>query len=571
MVENCHNIVILPTINPSLRVDVVEIKTINKLEKQAMKKSHTELARIGFALFFLVGVLAYSFATSGGVPNNMFLAIAAVFGGYMAMNIGANDVANNVGPAVGSKALTMGGAIAIAIVFEAGGALIAGGDVVSTIKKGIIDIDAFGDDTDSFLWAMMAALLAAALWLNLATMAKAPVSTTHSIVGGVMGAGIAAAGFGVVNWATMAKIASSWVISPVIGGIVAAGFLFAIKKTIVFKDDKVSASYRWVPVYVAIMSLAFVTYLVLKGLKKVWQSLITSFNDVMFFSIEVTKKPTLEMALTLGLIVAVIVFFIMKKSIKKKLGSLDNNRAGVNKLFTVPLVFAAALLSFAHGANDVANAIGPLAAINDAVMTGDITAKAGIPLWVMGVGAFGIAIGLALYGPRLIRTVGSEITELDQMRAFSVAMAAAITVIIASQLGLPVSSTHIAIGGIFGVGFLREWLDSSVSIENEIAQEKEDIKGEKKALNALRKELRQLDKKSGKTEEDYNRISALYRLIDTDEESIKQAKKTLKEDKKSLYVKRDAIKKIITAWIVTVPSAAVMAACIFFMIKGLMT
>ena len=549
----------------------MEIKTINQLEKQAMKKSHNELARIGFALFFLVGVLAFSFATSGGVPNNMFLAIAAVFGGYMAMNIGANDVANNVGPAVGSKALTMGGAILIAVIFEAGGAFIAGGDVVSTIKKGIIDIDAFGSDTDSFLWAMMSALLAAALWLNIATMAKAPVSTTHSIVGGVMGAGIAAAGFSVVDWGTMGKIASSWVISPVIGGVIAAGFLLSIKKTIVFKEDKVSASYRWVPVFVATMSLAFVTYLVLKGLKKVWQPMVSSFNEIMFFSVEVTKKPTLGAALFLGCVVAIIVFLVMKKSIKAKLPTIDNDRGGVNKLFTVPLIFAAALLSFAHGANDVANAIGPLAAINDAVMTGGISAKAGIPFWVMGVGALGIAIGLALYGPRLIKTVGSEITELDQMRAFSVAMAAAITVIIASQLGLPVSSTHIAIGGIFGVGFLREWLDSSVSIEDEIAQEKAEIKGEKKVLNALRNELKKLDKKSDKTDQDYTRVTTLYRLIYDDEESIKQAKKVLKKDEKNLYVKRDAIKKIITAWVITVPSAAVMAGCIFFMIKGLMS
>ena len=549
----------------------MEIQTFNELEKQAMKKSHTELARIGFALFFLVAVLAFSFATSGGVPNNVFLAIAAVFGGYMAMNIGANDVANNVGPAVGSKALTMGGAIVIAVIFEASGAFIAGGDVVSTIKKGIIDIDAFGSDTDSFLWAMMAALLAAALWLNIATMAKAPVSTTHSIVGGVMGAGIAAAGFGVVDWGTMAKIASSWVISPVLGGVIAAGFLFAIKKTIVFKKDKVRASYRWVPLYVATMSLAFVTYLVLKGLKKVWQPLMNNINDLMFFSVEVTKKPTLGTALFLGLIVAIAVFIFMKKSIKAKLGDIENERSGVNKLFTVPLIFAAALLSFAHGANDVANAIGPLAAINDAVMTGGISAKAGIPIWVMAVGAIGIAIGLALYGPRLIKTVGSEITELDQMRAFSVAMAAAITVIIASQLGLPVSSTHIAIGGIFGVGFLREWLDSSVNIEKGIAKDKSHIKGEKKALNALKRELKDLNQKANKAEQDYDRVTTLYRLIDEDKLSIKQAKKSLKADKKNLYVKRDAIKKIVTAWVITVPSAAVMAAGIFFVIKGLMT
>ncbi len=548
----------------------MEIKTINTLEKQAIKKSHNELGRIGFALFFLVGVLAYSFISSGGVPNNVFLAIAAVFGGYMAMNIGANDVANNVGPAVGSKALTMGGAIIIAMIFEAGGAFIAGGEVVSTIKKGIIDINAFEGDTDSFLWAMMAALLAAALWLNIATMAKAPVSTTHSIVGGVMGAGIAAAGFSIVDWGTMGKIASSWVISPVIGGIIAATFLFAIKKTIIFKEDKVSASYRWVPVYVAVMSLAFVTYLVLKGLKKVWQPMLNIFNDIMFFSVEVTKKPTLEVALMLGAIVAVIVYFKVKQSIKSKLTNLKNDRASVNILFTVPLIFAAALLSFAHGANDVANAIGPLAAINDAVMTGGISAKAGIPFWVMGVGAFGIAIGLALYGPRLIRTVGSEITELDQMRAFSVAMAAAITVIIASQLGLPVSSTHIAIGGIFGVGFLREWLDSADNILDEIEQDKAEIEDEKKRLHALNRELDLLNQKTDMTDQDYQRITNLYRSIDAEEEAIKAAKKVLKKDQKNLYVKRDAIKKIITAWLITVPSAAVMAACIFFMIKGFM-
>jgi len=549
----------------------VEIKTLNEIEKLASSKSYGEFVRIGFALVFLIAVLIYSFSTSGGVNNSLFLAIAAVFGAYMAMNIGANDVANNVGPAVGAKALTMGGAIIIAMVFEAGGAFIAGGEVVSTIKKGIIDIDAFGDDTDSFLWAMMAALLAAALWLNLATVAKAPVSTTHSIVGGVMGAGIAAAGFSIVDWGTMGKIASSWVISPVIGGIIAAAFLFSIKKTIVFKDDKMAASSKWVPIYVALMAWAFVTYLVLKGLKKVWPQLQIGFNDIMFFSVEVTKKPTFITALLIGGIIALIIYLWMRSQIKGRIKKLKNNRRSVNKLFTIPLIFAAALLSFAHGANDVANAIGPLAAINDAVMTGGISAKAGIPIWVMAVGAFGIAIGLALYGPRLIKTVGSEITDLDQMRAFSVAMAAAITVIIASQLGLPVSSTHIAIGGIFGVGFLREWLEVTKSIEKEIKQDKKEIKNERKTLNKLNEELNKLNKKNKKSEQDYQRITDLYRLIDKEEDDLKKAVKELKKDQKILYVKRDAIKKIITAWVITVPSAAVMAAGIFYMIKGIMS
>jgi PiT family inorganic phosphate transporter len=488
----------------------------------------------------------------------------------MAMNIGANDVANNVGPAVGSKALTMGGAIIIAMIFEASGAFIAGGDVVSTIKKGIINIEGFGTDTNSFLWAMMAALLAAALWLNVATMAKAPVSTTHSIVGGVMGAGIAAAGFGIVDWGTMTKIASSWVISPLIGGVIAASFLYAIKKTIVFKDNKIEASARWVPIYVTIMAWAFVTYIVLKGVKKIWPHLIESVNSLSIITFEVTKKPSFATAAMIGAVFAVFVYVIIKRSVKTKLQVLDNTRDSVNKLFTVPLIFAAALLSFAHGANDVANAIGPLAAINDAVITGGISAKAGIPFWVMGIGAFGIAIGLALYGPRLIRTVGSEITELDQMRAFSIAMAAAITVIIASQLGLPVSSTHIAIGGVFGVGFLREWLNASNSIEQEIQQDLVELEDEKRRRQALRNELSDLRKKEDKSEEDYHRITELYRLIDEEDDAIKHVKKELKRDQKTLYVKRDAIKKIITAWVITVPAAAVLAASLFYMIRGIM-
>ena len=252
----------------------MKIETMSRLETEALKESGTDFTRLGFALFFMIGVLTFTFLNNGGISNNMFLAVAALIGAYMAMNIGANDVANNVGPAVGSKALTMTMAIIIAAIFEAAGALIAGGEVVETIKKGIIDISAFGGNPDPFIWAMMAALLAAALWLNFATMMKAPVSTTHSIVGGVMGAGIAAAGFSIVSWATMAKIAASWVISPVLGGLIAAAFLYSIKKSIVFQDDKIAAAKKWVPVFVSLMALAFVTYLTLKGLKKIWPNII---------------------------------------------------------------------------------------------------------------------------------------------------------------------------------------------------------------------------------------------------------------------------------------------------------
>jgi PiT family inorganic phosphate transporter len=541
----------------------MEIQTIKKMEKEAYKSSGIDFIRLGLALFFMVAVLTYSFMSSGGVPNNLFLAIAALFGAYMAMNIGANDVANNVGPAVGSKALTMGGAIVIAAVFEAGGAFIAGGDVVKTIKKGIIDISGFGGNTDSFIWAMMAALLAAAIWLNLATYFKSPVSTTHSIVGGVMGAGIAAAGFSIVAWGTMGKIALSWIISPVLGGVIAAIFLFSIKKTIIFKENKIEAAIKWVPVFVSIMSWAFITYLTLKGLKKVWPTIVS----VLTFLPE-TKKPTFIVASLFGLMVAVLVYFLVKSLVNKKSDEIQNSRDGVNMLFTTPLIFAAALLSFAHGANDVANAIGPLAAINDAIINGGISEKAEIPLWVIGVGAIGIAVGLALYGPKLIRTVGSEITELDQMRAFSVAMAAAITVIIASQLGLPVSSTHIAVGGIFGVGFLREYLASN-EMEDEIAHDKEILSDEKKQLKALNSELSTLEDKEHKNQEDYARIVDLYKMISDEESRVKVAKKHLKNARKVQYVKRDAVKKIIAAWVITVPAAALLSALIYFMIKGI--
>ena len=534
------------------------------MEKEALKESGTDFVKLGLGLFFMVAVLAYSAISNGGIPNSMFLAVAALFGAYMAMNIGANDVANNVGPAVGSKALTMTGAIIIAAIFEASGAFIAGGDVVETIKNGIINISAFEGESDRFIWAMMAALLSAALWLNFATMAKAPVSTTHSIVGGVMGAGIAAAGLGVVAWGTMGSIVASWLISPLLGGIIAAGFLYAIKITMVFKEDKISAAKIWVPIFVAIMSWAFVTYITLKGLTKIWPSIV----DVLVFLPD-DKKPTFLVASILGFVVAGIVYIIVKKTVSIRASKIENTREGVNLLFTVPLIFAAALLSFAHGANDVANAVGPLAAINDAVINGGVSVKAGIPLWVMAVGAIGIAIGLALYGPKLIRTVGSEITELDQMRAFSIAMAASITVIVASQLGLPVSSTHIAIGGVFGVGFLREYLDHA-NLDNEICKDKVDIIEDFRLKKILKEEREILEEKTNKTQEDYKRIVELFHLEDEEDARIKNAKKHLKNVEKVKHVKRDAVKKILAAWIITVPAAATLSAVIYFMIRGMM-
>jgi len=521
----------------------MELNNIQNIE-DATKFGRREMFRIGTALLFIVMIMLYASTIDViGRPFSIELVIAAMIGGYMAMNIGANDVANNVGPAVGSKALTLTGAIIIAGIFEASGALIAGGDVVSTIKKGIID-PALITDGEVFIWLMMAALLAGAVWLNMATAVGAPVSTTHSIVGGVLGAGIAAGGWEIANWATMGKIAASWVISPVLGGIIAALFLYWIKHSITYKKDMIAAARRMVPILVALMVMAFSTYLALKGLKKIW-------------------KIDLITALGIGVAIAVASWFIVVPLVRKYSSKLSNEKSSINSLFTVPLIFAAAMLSFAHGANDVANAVGPLAAINDAIVSGGVATKAAIPIWVMAIGAIGIVIGLALFGPKLIRTVGSEITQLDQMRAFSVAMAAAITVIIASQLGLPVSSTHIAVGGIFGIGFLREFLKSNYAniiqdIEHHHTGKDQHVVEEfltefgKASINEKSVMLQQMKQHTAKAD------------------LTKKERKALRKVYRQELVKRSALMRIAAAWIITVPASAIMAAMLFYTIRGMM-
>jgi PiT family inorganic phosphate transporter len=535
----------------------MELKSIEKIDN-AVKFTRQDSVKLSLGLLFIITIMI--FVSLSDQSNPTILIVAAMIGGYMAMNIGANDVANNVGPAVGSGAVTLIGAIIIAAIFEAAGALIAGGDVVGTIKKGIIDPS--GIDAQTFVWLMMAALLSAAIWLNLATAIGAPVSTTHSIVGGVLGGGIAAAGWATVNWPTMGKIAASWVISPVLGGFIAAMVLLFIKKKIIYKSDVVAAAKKTVPLLIALMTAAFVTYLTLKGLKKVWPDIV----DLLPFLPE-TKKPSFLVALSFGAIAGVISYIFMKENVAKKAAGLENNRESINSLFTVPLIFAAALLSFAHGANDVANAVGPLAAISDALSTGVLNeeGKVGIPLWVMLIGAVGISIGLALYGPKLIRTVGSEITELDRMRAFAIAMAAAVTVIIASQLALPVSSTHIAVGGVFGVGLLREYLNHK-DIQDEDAARLATMIEQHEGVETfiVRFNKAPIAEKEQMLKSVKNKDSKVAKKFELSKRERKMLKKLFKEQ----LVKRSALKKIIAAWIITVPAAATMSAAIFFMIRG---
>lgn len=525
----------------------MELSHIKELEK-ATKKGRVELFRLGMGLLFIVGVMLFV-TIRGEAHGSMFVVIAAMIGGYMAMNIGANDVANNVGPAVGSKALTLGGALVIAAIFEAAGAIIAGGEVVGTIRSGIIDPSQIAD-ADTFLWVMMAALLAAAIWLNIATVVGAPVSTTHSIVGAVLGGGIASSGLGIANWGTVSQIVASWLISPVMGGVIAAGFLYLIKRSITYKQDLAGAARFTVPYLVAVMAFAFGTYLMVKGLNRLWA---VSFMQ----------------AVLLGLGCAVVVFFVVRPLVARTAGRIENTKAGVNQLFTVPLIFAAALLSFAHGSNDVANAVGPLAAIVEVVSlgTGEIATAAPIPLWVMVVGALGLAVGLWLFGPRVIRTVGTEITELDQMRAFSIAMAATITVIIASQLGIPVSTTHVAVGGVFGVGFLREYLKSNYArMVDDIKQHHPE--GDQVAIEAfLREFTRAPIEEKGAMLKTLKRRSK-QRMDPANFSKIER--KGLRKVYRRELVKRSQIYKIAAAWVVTVPASALMAALLFFMIKGML-
>lgn len=414
-----------------------DLRRIAVLEHAAAAAGRPAVA-IGVALAFIAicGLVALSLA--GTEPGMGTITLAAVLGAYMALNIGANDVANNMGPAVGSEALTMAGALALAAIFETAGSLIAGGDVVTTVSSGIIAPSAVASP-DIFIRAMLAALIAASLWLNLATWMNAPVSTTHAIIGGVAGAGVVAGGFGAVNWSEIARIAASWIISPLMGGGIAALLLSLVTALLVDVPDKIAAARRWVPVLIGAMAGAFVAYLALKGLNALFR---------------VSPGP----AAALGLVAGLGAWAFARPVVRRRSEGMENRKRSLKALFSLPLIAAAALLSFAHGANDVANAVGPLAAIVHAVeeggaMGGSVT----IPLWVMLIGAFGISFGLVLFGPRLIRMVGQEITKLNAIRAWCVALAAAVTVIVASALGLPVSSTHIAVGGIFGVGFWREW------------------------------------------------------------------------------------------------------------------
>jgi PiT family inorganic phosphate transporter len=485
---------------------------------------------IGLLFLALVAIVASFFAM--GETNAVIIVAAAAIGGYMALNIGANDVANNVGPAVGARALTLGGALAIAAIFETAGALIAGGDVVATISGGIVNPATVGN-SDTFIRLMMAALISSALWVNLATWIGAPVSTTHAIVGGVVGSGVAAMGFGAVDWSVIAGISASWVVSPLLGGIVAACFLAFIKEAIIYQDDKIAAARRWVPLLIAIMAGAFAAYLATKGLRRV----------VALHSVHIGL---------LGAGSFLAAWWIASIGIKRQSAAMENRNQSLRTLFHLPLICSAALLSFAHGANDVANAVGPLAAIVHAAAGDDVGTAVSIPLWVMVIGAFGISVGLVLFGPKLIRMVGEQITKLNPMRAFCVALSAAVTVIIASWFGLPVSSTHIAVGAVFGVGFFREWYTANSKRRRAYLERKaERRRAERNGNGEASASVEDQESETGDNLEDVG--------PPVSREEINRRR----------LVRRAHVTTIVTAWVTTVPAAALLSAGIFLILDAL--
>lgn len=372
----------------------------------------------------------------------VLIAIAAAFGFLMAWGIGANDVANAMGTSVGSNAITIKQAIIIAMIFEFAGAFLAGGEVTSTIRKGIIDPSFFVEVPELLVYGMIASLLAAGIWLVVASALGWPVSTTHSIVGAIVGFAAVGVSTDAVAWGKVVGIIGSWVITPAISGFIAYTIFQSVQKLIFDTEDPLTNSKRYVPFYMALAGYVMSLVTVTKGLKHVG----------LHFS-------TLEANL-LSLAVAVGVGVFGKVAISRLKMSDKSDRQtqfkNVEKVFAILMVVTACCMAFAHGSNDVANAIGPLAAVVSVVNSGgEIAAKAALEWWILPLGAFGIVSGLAIFGQRVMQTIGKNITHLTPSRGFAAELAAASTVVIASGTGLPISTTQTLVGAVLGVGMAR--------------------------------------------------------------------------------------------------------------------
>lgn len=372
----------------------------------------------------------------------VLLVLACAFGFFMAWGVGANDVANAMGTSVGSRALTIKQAILIAMVFEFCGAYFAGGEVTETIKNGILDATQIPPDL--FILGMMSSLLAAGAWLMIASVKGWPVSTTHSIVGAVIGFGAVGVSVDAVNWGAIGPIVASWVVTPFMSGVIAFGLFMSVQALIMNTDNPFQKAKRYVPVYMFLTGFMVSIMTFSKGLKHV--------------GINLSSAESMLLSIGVGLLVALIGIALLSRIKVDEEADKTFHYASVEKVFAVLMIFTACSMAFAHGANDVANAVGPLAAVVGAIQAGGdmlVGAKSAVPGWVLLLGAIGIVVGLATYGWKVIATIGKGITELTPSRGFAAELATATTVVAASALGLPISTTHTLVGAVLGIGIAR--------------------------------------------------------------------------------------------------------------------
>lgn len=371
----------------------------------------------------------------------LLLMLACIFGFFMAWGIGANDVANAVGTSVGAKAISIRNALIVAAVFESAGAILAGGQVTDTIRSGIVDPAIFSDSPETLLYGMLASLLAAGTWLLLASFFGWPVSTTHSIVGAIIGFGLLKLGLSAIDWHMVGAIMLSWIVTPILAGIIGYLCFLSIMRLILNKDEPLYYAKRYLPYYIFFIMLIITMVTMLKGLQH------------LHFIIDF--KLSLVIATGISLIVMGIGMFNLHKIDAKQIIGLEK-RKSLDRVFAILLIFTACGMAFAHGSNDIANAIGPLAAIVNTIQSGgNVLADNPLPLWILFFGAAGVLTGLATYGYKVIATIGSGITELTPSRGFAASLATATTVVIASGIGFPISTTHTLVGAILGVGFAR--------------------------------------------------------------------------------------------------------------------
>ena len=371
--------------------------------------------------------------------GTVLMILAIVFGLYMTWGIGANDVANAMGTSVGSGAITVKQAIIIAAIFEFLGAFIAGGSVTKTIRKGIIDPGTITGTPEIHVFGMLAALLPAGVWLMIASWQGWPVSTTHTIIGGLVGFAIVGIGFSSVNWGKIGQIAASWVISPLLGGVIAYFLMISIQKLILRTDQPFQNARKWGPMYVFLVGWIV--------------SLVTLFKGLKHLHLDFSPTTSFFLSVIFGLSMAYIGKRMIDKIHVDAAADREFHFASVEKAFAPMMIFTACAMAFAHGSNDVANGIGPLAAVVSLVSSGgEVAQKADLPLWVLVLGGVGIVTGLSTIGYRVMRTIGTQITSLTPTRGYCATLAAATTVVLASKTGLPVSTTHIAVGAVMGVG-----------------------------------------------------------------------------------------------------------------------